>query len=472
MNNNSKKRTFVSSMPLLLASLVWATVSHAEPAFQKASEVDDTMRSLMSQQNIPGAVVTILKDGKPLYTAAYGISNLETKTPATTATVFQSGSVGKMFTSSAIMLLVQDGKIKLDDPIAPFFPEVKGVWDGITIRQVMLQRSGIRDYEEFNSIDIKQNYSDEQLIGLLSSKALDFPPGTQYRYSNSGYIALGILIKRASGKFYGDLLQERLFSQCNMKTAQVNVLKSIIPNRAAGYVSNEGPLENPGPVAQTLSETADGSLLLTINDLAAWDACLSNNKPLTRESVATEWEVPLMPDGTQPVTGYGTGWRNNVVNGHRVIDHSGSFQGFRAHYARFENGLSVALLTNLESARGSYIVRRVAGIIEPGLLPLEKEIAGSAAETQKTKSAIIALMNGSNDPLLGSDIHKVFDNKHVEEIESSFIKVTPDTNLVQVNEEKDNSVTLRTYKATGKKVNYINAEFADNKIVGLKFSAE
>ncbi|MHC8313924.1 serine hydrolase domain-containing protein [Pseudomonas sp. GT1P32] len=249
MNNNSKKNTFVISRHLLLASLVWATASNAEPTFSKASAVDDTMSSLMREQNIPGAVVTILKDGKPIYTSAYGLSNLETKTPTTTATVFQSGSVGKMFTSSAIMLLVQDGKLKLDDPIAPFFPEAKGMWDGITLRQVMQQRSGIADYEQFNSIDIKQDFTDEQLIGLLASKPLDFPPGTQYRYSNSGYIALGVVVKRVSGKFYGDLLRERLFSQCNMKTAQVNVLKSIIPNRAAGYVSSEGQLENPGPVS-------------------------------------------------------------------------------------------------------------------------------------------------------------------------------------------------------------------------------
>lgn len=472
MNKFLKKRTFVFSMNLFLASLVWATTSYAESTFSKANEVDKTMTSLMREQNIPGAVVTILKDGKPLYTSAYGISNLETKTPTTTATVFQSGSVGKMFTASAIMLLVQDGKLKLDDPIAPFFPEANGMWDGITIRQVMQQRSGIADYEQFNSIDIKQDFTDEQLIGLLASKPLDFPPGTQYRYSNSGYIALGMVVKRASGKFYGDFLRERLFSQCNMQTTQVNVLKSIIPNRAAGYVSSEGQLENPGPVSQSLAQTADGSLLFTIKDLAAWDACLSKNKPLSKESIDASWAVPLMADGTQPITGYGFGWRNNVVNGRRIIDHPGSFQGFRAHYARYDNGLSVALLTNLESARSGYIVNRIAGIIDPGLLPLEKEIAGSAATTQKTKQAIIALMSGSSDPLLSSDIQKAFDGKHILEIESSFDKVTNDTELVQVAEVKDNAITRRTYRATGKEVDYIVAEFLDNHIAGVNFSSE
>lgn len=472
MNNNSKKSTFVISRHLLLASLMWTAVSHAQPSFPKANEVDNTMNSLMRAQNIPGAVVTVLKDGKPLYTSAYGISNLETQTPATTSTVFQSGSVGKMFTSSAIMLLVQDGKLKLDDPIAPFLPEAKGMWDGITLRQVMQQRSGIADYEQFNSIDLKQDFTDEQLIALLASKPLDFPPGTQYRYSNSGYIALGIVVKRVSGKFYGDLLKERLFSQCNMQTAQVNVLKSIIPNRAAGYISSEGQLENPGPVSQSLAQTADGSLLLTISDLAAWDACLSKNQPLSKESVDTEWAVKLMPDGTQPIIGYGFGWRNNVVNGRRIIDHAGSFQGFRAHYARFENGLSVALLTNLESARSSYIVRRVAGIIDPGLLPLEKEMAGTADTTLKTKKAIIALMSGSNDPLLSGDIHKVFDLKHISEIESSFNTVTNDTELVQVGEVKDNAITRRTYRVGGKEVNYIVAEFSGDHISSVNFSDE
>ncbi|MHC8313925.1 hypothetical protein ACYZUC_30590 [Pseudomonas sp. GT1P32] len=213
-------------------------------------------------------------------------------------------------------------------------------------------------------------------------------------------------------------------------------------------------------------------MLLTISDLAAWDACLSKNQPLSRQSIDTEWAVPLMADGSQPITGYGFGWRNNVVNGRRIIDHAGSFQGFRAHYARFENGLSVALLTNLESARSSYIVRRVAAILDPGLLPLEKEMAGSADATQKTKKAIIALMSGNNDPLLSGDIHKAFDDKHILEIESSFNKVTDDTELVQVGEVKDNAITRRTYRAVGKKVNYIVAEFSDNRIARLNFSAE
>ncbi|UCP10269.1 MULTISPECIES: serine hydrolase domain-containing protein [unclassified Pseudomonas] len=471
MDKNSKKRTSVFSKGLLLTSLVWVTACNAAP-FSSAHEVDDVMGFLMREQRIPGAAITILKDGKPLYTSAYGFSNLESKTPATTATVFQSGSVGKMFTSSVIMLLVQDGKLQLDDPIAPYFPEAKGMWDGITIRQVMQQRSGIPDYEQFNSIDIKQDYTDEQLIGLLASKKLDFSPGTQYRYSNSGYVALGMLIKRASGRFYGDLLRERLFSQCDMQTAQVNVLKTVIPNRAAGYVSNNGQLENPGPVSQSLAQTADGSLLLTINDLAAWDACLSKNKPLSKESIDAEWEVPLMADGTPPITGYGFGWRNNIVNGHRLIDHGGSFQGFHAHYARFDNGLSIGFLANLETARSNYIVKRIAGVIDPGLLPLEKEIEGSAATTEKTKTAIVALMGGKNDPLLSSDIRKVFDEKHVTEIEASFNKVTNDTQLVQVGEEKIDAVTHRTYKASSGKVNYIDVAVLENKIVGLKFSSE
>ena len=471
MDKNSKNRTSVLSKGLLLTSLVWVTICNAAP-FSNPHDVDAVMSALMKEQGIPGAAITILKDGKPLYTSAYGFSNLETETPATTATVFQSGSVGKMFTSSVIMLLVQDGKLQLDDPIAPYFPEAKGIWDGITIRQVMQQRSGIPDYEQFNSIDIKQDYTDEQLIGLLASKKLDFTPGTQYRYSNSGYVALGMLIKRASGRFYGDLLRERLFSQCDMQTAQVNMLKTIIPNRASGYVSSDGQLENPGPVSQSLAQTADGSLLLTINDLAAWDACLSKGKPLSKESIDTEWEVPLMADGSQPITGYGFGWRNNIVNGRRLIDHGGSFQGFHAHYARFDNGLSIGFLANLESARSNYIVKRIAGIIDPSLLPPEKEIEGSAAATLKTKTAIIALMNGKGDPLLSPEIRKAFNDKHVSEIEASFNKVTNDTQLVQVSESKENAVIHRTYKASTGKVNYLDVAFLDKRIVDVKFSSE
>lgn len=469
---NTKKISSVLSGSLLITSLAWMATGNAATAFSSAHEVDDVVTALMKEQHIPGAAITILKDGKPLYTSAYGFSNLETKTPATTASVFQSGSVGKMFTASAIILLVQDGKLKLDDPISPYFPEAKGMWDGVTIRQVMLQRSGIPDYEQFNSIDIKQDYSDEQLITLLASKKLDFTPGTQYRYSNSGYVALGMLIKRVSGQFYGDLLRERVFKKCNMQTAQVNVLKTIIPNRAAGYVFEDGELQNPGPVSQSLAQTADGSLLWTINDLANWDTCLSSNAALSKESIDTEWSVPLMPNGSQPVTGYGFGWQNNMVNGHRLIEHGGSFQGFHAHYARFDNGFSIGFLANLETARSNYIVKRIAGIIDPSFLPLEKEMDGTAASTQKTKAAIIALMNGKDDPLLSDNVRKAFDETHISEIEASFIKISPDTPLIQVSETKENAITHRIYKATSKKVNYINVAFSDDHIVDLKFSGE
>lgn len=467
----NKKFSSILSVSLLVTNLAWAADTTA-PAFSKAHEIDDVVKALMKEQNIPGAAITILKDGKPLYTSAYGVSNLETKTPATTATVFQSGSVGKMFTASAIMLLVQDGKLMLDDPISPYFPEAKGMWDGVTIRQVLLQRSGIPDYEQFNSIDIKQDYTDEQLITLLSSKKLDFSPGTQYRYSNSGYVALGVLIKRASGRFYGDLLRERVFAKCGMSTAQVNELKTIIPNRAAGYVAGDNELENPGPVSQSLAQTADGSLLLTINDLANWDACLASNAALPREAIDTEWNVPLMPDGSQPIIGYGFGWQNNVVNGHRLIEHGGSFQGFHAHYARFDNGLSIGFLANLESARSNYIVKRIAGVMDSSYLPLEKEIDGSANATQKTKSALIALVNKESNPLLSSDVRKAFDDKHIAEIEGSFNKISNDTQLMQVSEKQEGPVTHRLYKAKSKKVNYIDVAFSDDQITAVKFLYE
>lgn len=470
--NSVKKIPTVISGTLLAASLLWTCVGYAESEFSSAHEIDDVVKSLMKDQNIPGAAITILKDGKQLYTAAYGLSNLETKTSATTATVFQSGSVGKMFTASIIMLLVQDGKLMLDEPISHYFPEAKGMWDGVTIRQVMLQRSGIPDYEQFNSIDIKQDYTDEQLITLLSSKKLDFPPGTQYRYSNSGYVALGILIKRATGRFYGDLLRERIFSKCNMQVAQVNELKTIIPNRAAGYVVGEKELENPGPVSQSLAQTADGSLLLTINDLANWDVCLKNNSVLTKESVDAEWEVPLMPNGSKPIVGYGFGWQNNIVNGHRLIEHGGSFQGFHAHYARFDNGLSIGFLANLETARSNYIVKRIAGVLEPKFLPLENEVSGSEQSISRTKKALISLMNEQKDSLLSGEVREAFNKNHIYEIEGSFSKISSETQLSLVSEKSEGDVIHQLYKAKNKKINYVDVAFSGGRIAEVRFFYE
>lgn len=467
-----KRISKILSVGTVSAIVSCANFTYADTNFTSAKKIDEVVQELMRVQSIPGAAVTVLENGKPVYTQTYGTSNLELKTPVLPGSIFQSGSVGKMFTSAALMLLAQDGKIKLDDPISPYFPEAKGMWDGITIRQVMMHRSGIPDYENMTTIDIQQDYSDEKLISLLSADKLDFNPGTQYRYSNSGYVALGVLIKRVSGEFYGDFLRKRVFEPCGMNTAQVNVLKMIKPGRAAGYVMGDSGLENVGPVSQSLAQTADGSLLISINDIAKWDQCIDKGTVFSKSAMEMAWNVPPMPDGRRPIVGYGFGWMNNVKNRQKIIQHGGSFQGFHAHYARFDNGLSIGFLANLESARGNYIARRIAGVIKPELLPPEKEIPGTEGETKRFKSALIALMSGVDDQLLSNEVRDVYNKKYIDEIYGTFKKITDETELKQVGAWQEGTLQHKLYSVAAKRVYYVDAIFKNEKIASIEFSSE
>jgi CubicO group peptidase (beta-lactamase class C family) len=202
-------------------------------------------------------------------------------------TIFQSGSVGKQFTATAIMMLVEEGKIGPDDSITKYFPEAPASWKPVTVRPLLSHSGGFTDYPK--NFDFRKGYSEDELVKMVSAIPLAFPPGTKWSYSNLGYLILGILIHRVTGEFYGDMLQQRIFQPLGMETARIMSEADIIPNRAAGYRLAEGQLKNQDWVSPTLNTTADGSLYFSILDLAKWDAALYTEKVLKRSSLEQMW---------------------------------------------------------------------------------------------------------------------------------------------------------------------------------------
>jgi CubicO group peptidase (beta-lactamase class C family) len=337
----------------------------AAPA-ARADEVDDLVLALMKQQRIPGLALAVVKDGKLVKEKGYGLANVEHGVLVKPETVFQSGSVGKQLTAAAVLLLAEDGKLALDDPITKYFPDGPGAWKEITVRHLLTHTGGIKNYGP-RDLDFQKDYTEDELLKKIASLPPDFPPGERWRYSNTGYVLLGILVRKASGEFYGDVLRKRVFGPLGMDTARIITEADIVPNRAAGYRLAGKELKNQTWVSPSLNTTADGSLYLTVRDLVKWDAGLSAGKVIKKQSLEQMWTPVKTKDGkTHP---YGFGWMFREANGHKVIEHGGAWQGFTTHIAKYpDDGLTVVVLTNLAGARPGAIANGVAGLYVPGVV--------------------------------------------------------------------------------------------------------
>lgn len=325
----------------------------------------------MRRQRIPGLALAVVSHGRVIKARGYGFADVELRVPATDSTVFQSGSVGKQFTAAGVLLLVEAGKLGLDDAITKYLPEGEADWRGITVRHLLTHTSGIHEYEEdadSSLVDMRHDYTEDELVRVAARHALDFAPGTRWSYSNTGYMLLGVIIHRVSGQFYGDWLSERVFKPLGMGTARVISEADIVHNRADGYRLADGQLKNQEWVAPSLNTTADGALYLTVRDLAAWDRGLTEGRILSSKSRTAMW-TPARLSGDGSVD-YGFGWRIAPYRGHRAIGHTGSWQGFKAVIQRFpDDSLTVIVLANLAEARPLAIGYGVAGVYRRGLVP-------------------------------------------------------------------------------------------------------
>ncbi|MGA1367482.1 MAG: serine hydrolase domain-containing protein [Blastocatellia bacterium] len=335
----------------------------------RIARVDALVEKERARQQIPGLAVAILQDGEVVHARGYGLANLEHAVSVHRGTVFQSGSVGKQFTAAAVMLLVEDGKVKLDDPIRRHLPEVPSTWERITIRHLLTHTSGTTDYPA--NFDFRRDYTEAELLAQAAALPLAFEPGSEWRYSNLGYVLLGIMIGRVSGGFYGEFLRTRLFEPLGMKTARIISEAAIVPHRSSGYRLVGGQWQHQAWVAPTLNTTADGSLYLTLDDMVQWERALLKGTLLRPESLAQTWTPVLLNNGKRHP--YGFGWRVlDLPNGRRRVQHGGSWQGFKSAIVRFvEEKVTVILFANLAQVNPEQLALKIAGQFDPRLIPKE-----------------------------------------------------------------------------------------------------
>jgi N-acyl-D-amino-acid deacylase len=359
----------------------------ASSATAASEDVERFIRAEMERQRIPGVAVGIVHKGT-VTARGYGFANVEHMVPVTEQTIFQSGSLGKMFTSAAVMLQVEDGKLRLDDAVTKFFPNAPDSWKSITVRHLLTHTSGIPDYTT-DAFDYRKDYTEDDLVKFAYGTKLEFPAGSRWNYSNTGYALLGFIVRRVSGKFYGDVLAERVFQPAGMTSARIITEHDIVPNRSAGYRLVRGELKNQEWVSPVLNTTADGSLYFSLRDMLAWDAAVRKRAILRPES----WDVILSPvrlasGKTYP---YGFGWAIERRGGQPLQQHGGAWQGFKTHYARFlGDDLSIVVLANLSQADPSRFTDGIAALVNPALaVPKRTIISDTRPEVARRLTEIL-----------------------------------------------------------------------------------
>lgn len=348
-----------------LLSILLSVAVQGPPLASPVDSIDRYVRSEMARQRIPGLSMAVLRGDSLVLARGWGEADVEDHAPAADSTIYQSGSVGKQFTSALVLRLVADGRLRLDDPISRWLPEGPSSWRRITVRHLLTHTSGIPDYAD-STLDYRRDYTEDGLVRLAAGLRALFEPGARWSYSNTGYVLLGIIIHRITGTFYGDLLRSQVFEPLGMRTARIISESDIVPNRADGYRLVRGRLEHQEWVAPRLNTTADGSLYLTVLDLARWAVGLNHLGYPGADGLRQSWTpVRLNDGGTYP---YGFGWSLDQQRGFPRIGHTGSWQGFRTSIQRYpEQRLTVIAMANLAEARPEAITLAVAGILDSAL---------------------------------------------------------------------------------------------------------
>jgi len=322
----------------------------------RADKVDDYVKAEMQKQRIPGLSLAVVKEGKVIKAEGYGLANVEQNIPARPETVYKIGSVSKQFIATGIMLLVQDGKISLDDKVGKYLDGTPESWNGITVRHLLTHTSGI--VREGPAFDPFKDQKDIDVIKSAYQSPLRFATGEKYEYCNVGYFSLAEIISRISGKSWGEFMNERVFAPLGMTATRPTSFSAIVPNRADGYEWKNDKMQN---AVEYIALRPSGAFLSTVLDLAKWDAALYTDAILKRATREQMWTpVKLNSGAAHP---YGLGWQLIPLGNHRQIHHGGSLPGFRSHFSRLpDDNLSIIVLTNCESANPVVFVRGVAAI--------------------------------------------------------------------------------------------------------------
>jgi len=309
----------------LVIVFVTTTVQFAQNG---AIGFDDIISEKMLDGDAPGFSAIITKEGKTIYKHAVGKANIELGIDLNSEHVFRIGSITKQFTSSAILRLEEQGKLSIQDDIKKYIPDYPTVGEKITIEHLLTHASGIKSYTgmpSFREDYMREDLSPIEMIEVFKNEPMDFKPGEEFRYNNSGYFLLGYIIEKVTDKSYAEYIEDEFFKPLGMMDSYYGGHRQLVKNRVDGYVGEEGRYTNADFLSMTLPYAA-GSLLSTPSDLAKWNQAVMNGTVLTDESKLKAHTSYTLNNGES--TGYGYGWVLNDLRGSKTIGHGGGIDGF------------------------------------------------------------------------------------------------------------------------------------------------
>ncbi len=362
----------------------------------------------------PGVAVGVVKHGKVLLAKGYGLSNVELATYTDANSVFQLLSISKQFIAGAIMLMVETGKVSLEQSITFYLPDVPSGWKKITIRNLLTHTSGITDLTDIHPFfeQIREDATPQQLLEPVYKEDLLFPAGTQWRYSNSNYFLLGLVIEKISKKKLQDFLKENIFQPLGMTATRMNDATDVIPYRVSGYnwigedaekmpamISGYHGAKNVLQNAIYISPTrvwAAGGIVSTVNDLIKWDSALHNNLLLKKGSYL-QMITPCKVSGAVE-TNYGFGNELFEIRGHKIAGHQGGGMAFNTAFLQFINDdITVIVLCNQTTCPSKQMAIHIVSFLIPDLdysITLNKNIKESKQITELFNSVLINSKTG------------------------------------------------------------------------------
>ena len=328
---------------------------------------DEHIQTFVKQNQFSGTVL-VARDGKSIFRKAYGMANREWDIANTLDTKFRLGSITKQFTATLILHLVEQGKLKLDDPISGYYTDAPPAWAKITVHHLLTHTSGIPSYTglpDFFKNHSQNPLSPGEIVKLTQSMPLEFEPGTQFKYDNTGYILLGYIIEKVAGKPYAAYLKETILQPLGMKDTGYDVWSEVLHHRASGYSLENDMLTNAAYLDMTLPYAA-GSLYSTVDDLLIWDQSLYGNKILSEESKRKMF-TPFLDH-------YAYGWMVTPLNGHKEFTHGGGINGFSTDIKRFpDDKVTVIALCNIDGGKPGKITGDLALLLFGEKLPEPKQ---------------------------------------------------------------------------------------------------
>ena len=320
----------------------------------------DALFAAYRGDSVPGASIVVIRNGSVIIRRAYGTADLERHVPAAPETDYRLASLTKQFTAMAVMLLAKDGKIRYDQPIHELLPELPPSTRAVTVRHLLNHTAGLWDYEDLIPETRTAQLNDADVLALLAAKdSVYFPSGTAYRYSNSGYVLLGLIVARVSGMSLPDCLRTRVFAPLSMQATVMHVEGSdTVPRRAFGYSPRGGGFV-PTDQSATSATLGDGGIYTNVDDMTRWDAALTAHTLVDAATLELATTPPRLPHDS--ATQYGFGWFVDRYRGEARWRHTGETSGFRNAIQRFpRRDLTIVILTNRSSGEPEAIAERIA----------------------------------------------------------------------------------------------------------------